>query len=134
SQVGIGIGLMRGGIIGAILAFIGFTLPSVLALTLFALFMQGMDLADAGWIHGLKLVAVSIVAHAVYGMGQKLATGRSRLTIAVAAASVALLWPTPATQVLLIVCAGVIGVILYRETSEAASSHVTIRLSRTAGV
>jgi len=134
SQVGIGIGLMRGGIIGAILAFIGFTLPSVLALTLFALFMQGMDLADAGWIHGLKLVAVAIVAHAVYGMGQKLATGRSRLTIAVAAASVALLWPTPATQVLLIVCAGAIGVILYRETSEAASSHVTIRLSRTAGV
>ncbi len=72
SQVGIGIGVMRAGIIGGILAFIGFTLPSVIALVLFAMILQGFDIGTAGWIHGLKIVAVAVVAHAVLGMAQKL--------------------------------------------------------------
>src|SRR3954464_13381533 len=68
SQVGIGIGVMRAGVLGGILAFVGFTLPSVVALVILALIFQGMDIGDTGWIHGLKLVAVAVVAHAIIGM------------------------------------------------------------------
>jgi chromate transporter len=66
SQVGIGIGVMRAGILGGIAAFIGFTLPSVIALILFALLLKGIDIGNAGWIHGLKVVAVAVVAHDQY--------------------------------------------------------------------
>ena len=83
SQVGIGIGVMRGGLLGGIAAWIGFTLPSVIALVLFAFLLQGFDIGNAGWIHGLKLVAVAIVAHAILGMGQKLTPDRNRATIAI---------------------------------------------------
>src|SRR5690606_13858168 len=68
SQVGIGIGIMRAGILGGITSFIGFTVPSVVALIAFALLMTGFDVGNAGWIHGLKIVAVAIVAHAIIGM------------------------------------------------------------------
>lgn len=90
SQVGIGIGTMRSGLLGGLLAWIGFTLPSVIALVLFAMILQGFGLGEAGWIHGLKIVAVAIVAHAVLGMGQKLAPDRSRATIAISAAVISL--------------------------------------------
>ncbi|AEI41168.1 chromate efflux transporter [Paenibacillus mucilaginosus] len=73
SQVGMGIGLLRGGIAGALTAWLGFTLPSVLALTLFAFAVQGGAAASSPWLHGLKLVAVAVVAQAVIGMGAKLA-------------------------------------------------------------
>lgn len=65
SQVGIGIGVIRGGLLGGLIAWLGFTLPSVIALVVFAYAMQGFGLGEAGWIHGLKLVAVAVVAHAV---------------------------------------------------------------------
>lgn len=55
SQVGIGIGVMRAGAAGGIMAFLGFTLPSVIALIIFAILLQGINPAEAGWIHGLKL-------------------------------------------------------------------------------
>src|SRR5690625_3247003 len=70
SQVGIGIGVMRGGILGGIISFIGFTLPSVLALILFATLLTEFNIGHAGWIHGLKIVAVAIVAHAIIGMSK----------------------------------------------------------------
>ncbi len=114
SQVGIGIGVMRGGILGGILAFIGFTLPSVIALVLFAFLLQGYDVSDAGWIHGLKIVAVAIVAHAVLGMGQKLTPDKSRATIAIITAACTLLWQTAISQVVLIVIAGIVGLFLYK--------------------
>lgn len=133
SQVGIGIGLMRGGAAGGLLAFLGFTLPSALALALFAILTQGMDIGQAGWLHGLKLVAVAIVAQAVWGMGVKLTPDRSRITIALAAAAASLLLPTVYTQVAAIAAAGVIGLLLYKgeaaadgkETAPDAPSPVT---------
>ena len=67
SQVGMGVGLLS---IRAIISWIGFTLPSVLVLVFFASFLNQFDLGSAGWIHGLKLVAVAIVAHAIWGMAQ----------------------------------------------------------------
>lgn len=85
SQVGIGIGTMRGGILGGVLAWLGFTLPSAIALVIFAYLLKGFDVAEAGWIHGLKIVAVAIVAHAVWTMGTKLANDKIKASIAVAA-------------------------------------------------
>ncbi|MBU5221141.1 chromate transporter, partial [Vibrio cholerae] len=60
-KIGMGVGLLRGGLLGAIISWIGFTLPSVLVLVFFASFLNQLDLGSAGWIHGLKLVAVAIV-------------------------------------------------------------------------
>lgn len=115
SQVGIGIGMMRAGVLGGLIAWLGFTLPSVAALILFAVWMQGMDISASGWIHGLKIAAVAIVAHAVLGMGQKLASDKKRATIAVLSAAVILLWQTVFSQVAVIAAAGLLGLWLYRK-------------------
>jgi chromate transporter len=90
-------------------AWLGFTLPSALALILFAYGVQQFTTADAGWLHGLKIAAVAVVAQAVWGMSRNLAPDRPRATIAIIAAIVALAVPTVATQVLIIVAAGVVG-------------------------
>ena len=88
SQVGIGIGVMRAGVLGGIVSFIGFTLPSVIALILFALLLNGFDIGNAGWIHGLKIVAVAVVAHAIIGMAKNLTPDLKRKAIALFALSV----------------------------------------------
>src|SRR5580698_6386045 len=82
SQTGFAIGLMRAGYIGGLVAWAGFTLPSALAMTLFA-YVQGTLKAPAGegLLHGLKLVAVAIVAQAVMGMAQSLTPDRPRAAI-----------------------------------------------------
>ncbi|WP_025690781.1 chromate transporter [Paenibacillus zanthoxyli] len=130
SQVGIGIGVLRAGLIGGLVAWLGFTLPSVIALVAFAFLLQGYDIADAGWIHGLKIVAVAIVAHAVLGMGQKLTPDRGRATIAVAAAAVALSWHTAYSQVLIIIAAGIAGLWLYRKKAAEGLPDLQIPVSR----
>src|SRR5690606_22577211 len=68
SQVGIAIGSMRAGWLGGLLAWIGFTLPSALAMVLFAYGISTFNVTDAGWLHGLKVAAVAVVANAVWGM------------------------------------------------------------------
>jgi len=113
SQVGIGIGIMRGGILGGIISFIGFTLPSVIALILFASLLHTIDLNNAGWIDGLKIVAVVVVAHAVLGMAKNLTPDIKRKTIALFALVITLLWQTAFTQIGIILLAGIIGFILY---------------------
>ncbi|GIP23673.1 chromate transporter [Paenibacillus sp. J22TS3] len=134
SQVGIGIGLIRTGLLGGIVAWLGFTLPSVIALVFFALLLQGMDISQAGWIHGLKITALAIVAHAVLGMGQKLAPDAKRATIAAVAASVVLLWQNPFSQVAVIAAAGLAGFWLYREDSQGEKTHqLKVPISRRAG-
>ncbi|MCQ6562287.1 chromate transporter [Paenibacillus mendelii] len=130
SQVGIGIGVIRAGLLGGLTAWLGFTLPSVIALALFAFILQGFDIGSAGWIHGLKIVAVAIVAQAVLGMGQKLTPDRSRATIAILVASATLLWQTAFTQVLLIVAAGIVGMMLYRKTAAPEASGLSVPISR----
>ncbi|QQE72627.1 chromate transporter [Brevibacillus composti] len=130
SQVGIGIGVLRGGVWGGIAAWLGFTLPSALLLALFAYILHLGSFGDAGWIHGLKLVAVAVVAQAVLGMGQKLAVGKMRASIAVLTASVALLWPTAVTQVILILLAGLLGCVLWRDSSQTAPANLHIPISR----
>lgn len=114
SQVGIGIGVMRAGLLGGILAFIGFTLPSVFALIMFALLLHTFGFGDAGWIQGLKIVAVAVVAHAILGMAKNLTPDLQRRTIALGAIVLTLLWQTAFTQVAVIVAAGFVGYLLYR--------------------
>lgn len=130
SQVGIGIGLIRGGLLGGLTAWLGFTLPSVIALALFAFLLQGLDISSSGWIHGLKIVAVAIVAQAILGMGQKLTPDRSRATIAIFTAVATLLWQTAFTQILLIVMAGLIGVILFGRTRMTETADLSVPVSR----
>ncbi|WP_413307168.1 chromate efflux transporter [Bacillus sp. 1P10SD] len=115
SQVGIGVGVIRGGIIGGILAFLGFTAPSVIALVLFALILHGLRINDSGWIHGLKIVAVAVVAHAVLGMAQKLTPDLNRKAIALFALVGTLMWQTAYTQVGVIILAGVAGLLIYKK-------------------
>lgn len=109
SQVGIAIGLMRGGLRGALLSWCGFTLPSAAALLLFAYLANRADVSQAGWLHGLLIAAVAIVAQAVWGMARNLAHGRTRGTIAILTAVAALLWPSAYGQLLLIAAAGLVG-------------------------
>lgn len=130
SQVGIGIGIARAGLWGGFAAWAGFTLPSVVALALFAFVLQGYDLANAGWIHGLKIVAAAIVAHAIVGMGQKLTPDRDRVTIAAAAATITLLWPEAYVQVFLILVSGMLGLRLYRGSKETAGHHIQISIRK----
>ncbi|MEC4200206.1 MULTISPECIES: chromate transporter [Bacillus] len=130
SQVGIGIGVMRAGIIGGILAFIGFTLPSVIALVLFAMILQGFDIGTAGWIHGLKIVAVAVVAHAVLGMAQKLTPDKRRKAIALFALVATLLWQTAFTQVGVILLAAFAGYLIYKEQVETEDSVMRFPVSR----
>lgn len=133
SQVGIGIGLYRAGIAGGFLAWLGFTLPSLLIMAAFAALMQGYSLAGAGWVHGLKLTAVAIVAHAVWGMGLKLTPDRTRMTIAALAAALTLLWPTPFSQVAAIVLAGLAGLLLYRGGITEGSVVMPLAIGRRTG-
>ncbi|MSQ31166.1 MAG: chromate efflux transporter [Dehalococcoidia bacterium] len=109
SQVGIGVGMLRAGLLGGVAAWVGFTLPSALALALFALGLRAFDVADAGWLHGLKIVAVAVVAQAVWGMARSLAPDRPRATIAILAALAVLASQTALAQVAAIAVAGVIG-------------------------
>ncbi|KEK20735.1 ChrA protein [Bacillus manliponensis] len=132
SQVGIGIGLTRSGLLGGILAWIGFTMPSVIALIVFASLLQSIDVSNAGWIHGLKIVAVVIVAHAVLGMGKKLAPDRGRATIAVVAMIVTLLWQVAFSSVVVIIIAGIIGFLFYKKEGESAPA-ITVPISKSTG-
>ncbi|WP_420850342.1 chromate transporter [Peribacillus alkalitolerans] len=130
SQVGIGIGIMRAGVLGGIVSFLGFTLPSVLALILFALILQGLDIADAGWIHGLKIVAVAVVAHAIIGMAEKLTPDLKRKAIALFALVGTLLWQTAFTQVGIILISAIVGFLLYKNHQEVAHSKMLFLISK----
>ncbi|MEK3904192.1 MULTISPECIES: chromate transporter [unclassified Paenibacillus] len=134
SQVGIGIGMVRAGWLGGLVAWLGFTLPSVLVLAAFAFLLQGYDIAGAGWIHGLKIVAVAIVAQAILGMGQKLTPDRERVTIAAIAAAVTLSWQTGYSQILSIAAAGIAGLWLYRHSSAESLTNVPVPIRRSSGI
>jgi chromate transporter len=109
SELGIAIGIMRAGPLGGLAAWLGFTLPSAIALVMFAYVVGPAGAVDAGWAHGLKVVAVAVVAQAVWGMARLLCPDRERATIAVMAGVVALIWPTALAQVAIIVGTGLIG-------------------------
>ena len=115
SQVGMGIGLLRGGLLGSIVSFIGFTLPSVLLLMMFAYYYVHTEM-EMGWIQGLKLVAVAIVAQAIWDMSKKLIPSLRHFIIALAALGGVLLWANPFAQVVVIALAALVGFQLFKES------------------
>lgn len=133
SQVGIGIGVMRGGLIGGIVSFIGFTLPSVIALILFALLLQSFDVSDAGWIKGLKIVAVAVVAHAIMGMAKNLAPDLQRKALALLALIGTLFWQSAFSQVGVILIAALIGYLLYKNSAETTAGRMTFPVTKKVG-
>ncbi|WP_313913116.1 chromate efflux transporter [Tahibacter sp.] len=123
SQVGMGLGLHRAGITGALAAWLGFTLPSALLMIAAAYGVAGLsDVAHASWLHGLKLAAVAIVAHAVWTMGRQLCIGSLRVGIAVAAACVCTAFPSAWTQFGVIAGGGLLGWYLLDATVHSRSA------------
>ena len=133
SQVGFALGLLRGGPLGALAAWCGFTLPSAILLVAFA-YLAGELGGTAGQalIHGLKLVAVAVVAQAVWGMAQGLAPDRPRSAIAVAAILLVLAGG-PLGQVGAIALGAAAGLLLCRAAPAAAGHRLRFPLSRQAG-
>lgn len=134
SQVGIAIGIERAGLIGGLMAWLGFTLPSAIALMVFAWVLKGLNIQHAGWLHGLMIVAVAVVAQAVWGMAGKLATGKMRCTIAIISAVATLLIPTSMVQVLVIIGSGLIGWKLFKGNTAQEIQPMQIPISKKTGV
>jgi len=134
SQVGIALGLSRGGFPGALAAWLGFTLPSAIALVLFGMGLTVCsDSIGTDWLHGLKVAAVAVVAQALWGMGRSLCPDKLRATIAISAATIASLFPTSFGQVAVIVAGALIGRWLLNESTDIPSSHIQTATGRTTG-
>jgi chromate transporter len=135
SKVGIAIGLSRAGYAGALAAWAGFTLPSAIALVLFGYGVTTFGNAlGSGWLHGLKVAAVAVVANAVLTMMRSLAPDRERATLAVAAAALVLAIPSSFGQLLAIALGAVIGLVLFRGVPEAGHTALPHPVSRTAAI
>jgi chromate transporter len=135
SQVGIALGLSQAGYSGAVAAWAGFTLPSALALILFALGMSSYgDTVSLEVLHGLKVVAVAVVAQAVWGMARNLCTEVRRITLMGVATCIALLIPFAWGQIAIIVVAGITGLLLLKPQQSADHDPLPITISRRAGM
>lgn len=137
SQVGMALGLQRAGYAGMAAAWFAFTLPSVVLLVGFAFWVQNAgDLADAGWVQGLKAAAVAVVAHAVIGMARALTPDAPRASIAAGAMVIVLLVPHPFIQVAAILAAGLAGALWLRapESGPEEQDAFTVRVSRRVSV
>ncbi|WP_035424207.1 chromate efflux transporter [Bacillus sp. UNC438CL73TsuS30] len=131
SQVGIGIGMMRGGILGGFAAFLGFTLPSVIALIIFAFLLNGLNVNEAGWVHGLKIVAVVVVAQAIIGMARTLTPDLKRKALALGALIVSLLIPATFTQVGIILISAIIGFLFFKHSDIQVDIAIPVPVPRT---
>jgi chromate transporter len=137
SQVGISLGIIRAGLLGGLLAWIGFTLPSAFALALFGLGVVHLDESTVRWLHGLNVVAVAVVAQAVWGMARSLCPDRERITLAIVATILTFTWPAlglPVAlgQIVVIVFGALVGWWLLPVPPSAATlppaSPITIRI------
>jgi chromate transporter len=131
SQVGIILGMLRAGFAGGLAAWVGFTMPSALALIAFAYGVGCLgDMSHVAWLHGLKIVAVAVVAQAVWGMARNLCPDRERATIAVAATLLTLAVPSASGQIGAIVAGGVIGWLFLSGVNNTTATPLAIPISR----
>ena len=131
SQTGIALGFTRAGLKGGLAAWLGFTLPSAIALTAFAYvttLFKGA--AQSGWLQGLLIAAVAVVASAVWGMAKTLCPDLPRATMAIVAAVVLLIWPLAVVQISIIALAGLFGWRFLRGTQAVKSSPLPLTLPR----
>ena len=138
SQLGLALGLGRAGYAGAFAAWAGFTLPSAVALIALALGIAQAGAAmhggaGAGLLHGLKVVAVAVVAQAVWGMARSLCPDASRRALMLATAALLIAWPGTVAQLLAIALAGVLGLLLMRPATNAPHEPMAVPVSRRAG-
>ncbi|CQR47147.1 Chromate transport protein [Paraliobacillus sp. PM-2] len=134
SQVGISIGMLRGGVMGGFISWLGFTMPSVIVLVLFGLMYQTFSLDDAGFIHSLKIVAAAVVLHALIGLGKKLTPDKPRLAIALTAAIIMLLYPSAWMQIVIILGAGFVGLKWFEHKSKSKVQPLSIKISKKMGL
>ncbi len=134
SELGIAIGTRRAGILGGIAAWIGFTTPSAIAMIAFGLLASPADLGNAGWVHGLKLAAVAVVAQAVFLMARALAPDTRRRLIAAAAAAASLLIASPLSQVAVIAAGAAAGLVLLRAPTQPGHDPQPPPIGRRAGI
>lgn len=133
SQVGIALGLTRAGYGGAFAAWLGFTLPSAIALILFASLLLHQGDLSAGMLQGLKIAAVAVVAQAVWGMARSLCPDRLRVTIMAFAAITVLLLAGTWIPLLVLMMAGFVGVALLKPTIGLEQDALSVPVSRRSG-
>lgn len=135
SQVGMALGVQRASWLGALAAWVGFTLPSALLLIAFAFgITQFSGLAASGAVHGLKVVAVAVVAQAVWGMAGSLCPDKPRAALAILAALLTLVLPSALGQVGAILVSGLIGWRLLKLPHQGPVTHVGYGVSRRVGM
>ena len=134
SQVGMALGLSRAGFAGALAAWTGFTMPSAIMLVLFARGISTWGAFPAGALHGLKVVAVAVVAQAVWGMARNLCTDIARISIAVAATCIVLAWPNAWGQIGVMIGAALAGLVCYEPGQDVAHDPLPILISRRVGM
>jgi chromate transporter len=135
SQVGIALGISQAGLRGGLAAWLGFTLPSALVLALFAFGVVAFgDALDSGWLHGLKVVTVAVVAQAVWAMAKGLLSDRAHVTVAVVAAIFALATSNAVGQLLVIVGSAFVGWRFLPVSAVATSQTVRFAVNPRAAV
>jgi chromate transporter len=135
SQVGFSIGLIRAGYLGALAAWAGFTLPSAVALLLFAYGATTLGgPVGLGLLHGLKLVAVAIVAQAIWGMARTLCPDRQRASIAGIASLIVLFSGSSGGQIAAILLGAIAGFWLSRTPSLPSTGAIGVPISRSVGI
>jgi len=134
SQVGITLGMLRAGLMGGVAAWLGFTLPSAVAMIAFGYGVTALgDVAHAAWLHGLKIVAAAVVAQAVWSMARSLAPDRPRATLTVVAVVIVLAMPSALGQIGAILMGAVAGWLLLTPRRQAAMT-TTPRLPQRRGL
>ncbi len=135
SQVGFALGYMRAGPLGAAAAWTAFTLPSAFLLFAFALFASALDNPlGQGLLHGLKIVAVAVVAQAVWGMARSLCPDRERAGIALAALVLVTVSASAFAQIGAIAIGALLGWLLCRGKAGGDGAVVAFGLSKRAGI
>jgi chromate transporter len=131
SQVAVTLGTLRGGLLSGFAAWLGFTAPSAIAMVAFGYGVDALkNVEHAPWLHGLKVVAVAVVAQAVWGMARTLCPDRERASVAIGAALIALFAPSAIGQIGAIVAGALIGWYWFRAALTKKSAPIAVRIPR----
>jgi chromate transporter len=130
SQLNMSVGMVHAGIGGAAAAWLGFTLPSAAVLTTFAFLVGSAHVLGSGWLHGIMVAAVAVVAQAVWAMASRFARDPRRASLAAAAAMASLLLPLPFTQLIVIACGALLGWLLLPSPAVIRGDDLPVRIHR----